>query len=341
MTAPHFDEKFLSVLNLREPAIAASLRGSACKEASLSFPVRLAVEDKGLVLEYDQSRWAELSPVAKHWWVVHEYLHYYLGHWSGRACKLNKRKWHAACDMAVNSILSNTYDHLQGFEDPSTHGLEPLLSAEHYYKILDSDLPESSDHTGWSSEYRKQPIADTSIGDALAGTEAGDKLIAKHISGLSKWHAAYKQFCRTSLSNYRVSRLRYSRRLGFPSLKRIRFGDKKQALVIVDTSASMIPFLDDIAAELVWLDKEFSCTIYQCDTEVRALSVVCNKINFQGLGGTDMNPALELAKNSDSLIVFTDGEFSTELIDINLPTLWIVFGDSSFTPKCGQVIKVK
>jgi predicted metal-dependent peptidase len=64
------------------------------------------------------------------------------------------------------------------------------------------------------------------------------------------------------------------------------------------------------------------------------------KINFDGRGGTRIDPIMEWARTKKPAlqIIFTDGHFTAPSFNPGVPVVWIINDNPGFTAKFGKVI---
>jgi len=116
------------------------------------------LNNKGrIVFQYDPNSMSRLMEFPK-WFensIKHELMHVLLGHLTYRRPEnYDHRKWNIACDLAINSILSNQGKRPQDIPDfwlvPGVgqyRGLGQHLSAETYYEaIKDMKTPKNDEH---------------------------------------------------------------------------------------------------------------------------------------------------------------------------------------------------
>ena len=298
----------------------------------------------------------------------------------------NPRLWDAAADFCINLLLvSLKSKHLQfpafgGLYDEKYVG----MSADAIYAQLlgDSggDADAAADKFGMPGDGGNSPfdriskaeltqsqvtnikaqLAASMQGGSLAGDMRNSSLVNelyKLITPVISWREVLRNSITRSRNEYNSYR-RYNSRSGvviFPKSD----GEKIDLLIGLDSSGSMGS--GDIAEGLVEtksIVEEFANWNVQfvtCEMKVNVVGEYASEngddfssfsTNFNRGGGTDMNPIIAHAEESDHVpnvvIIFTDGFLTKELTSSHLSVIVVVTknGNKSFTSAHHQVIHV-
>lgn len=87
--------------------------------------------------------------------------------------------------------------------------------------------------------------------------------------------------------------------------------------------------------KLVYQYPNINFTLVTFDTEIQQVIPIrrsINKINFKGRGGTDFCPIIQWAKNSDLLVVFTDGMGKFPKQPPKYPIFWVLYENYPVIP---------
>jgi len=149
--APGFNDKPAQILS------GAKWKASA-GTAEKPFSMSVRVNRKGrIVFQYDPLFMSRLMEFP-YWFkntIYHELMHVFLGHVTYRRPeKYDRTKWNIACDLAINSILSNggrNPEHVADFillpGRDFYRNLPHYLSSEEYYEIIKSwKIPKDENH---------------------------------------------------------------------------------------------------------------------------------------------------------------------------------------------------
>jgi predicted metal-dependent peptidase len=113
--------------------------------------------------------------------------------------------------------------------------------------------------------------------------------------------------------------------------------------IAIDTSGSITKEqIQSILSEIDFINrsvKPTSMTILDCDTEIHNIHEVDNytdilSLNFNGRGGTSVEPVLEYCTNTDTtvLVYFTDLYVEVPTTEPDYPILWIVYDNKAIAP---------
>jgi len=292
--------------------------------------------------------------------VFHETLHPAFSHMFRRQGR-SPRRWNAACDYAINLIITDN-----GFELPPGALLDEQyrdMSAEQIYELLDDDdYPDMDDLIEPDGDEASQEIQDR-IDDVLitatqiakeAGAEAWGAVpgsIKRYVDSLTKPKIKWDRI----LSPYmqRICRDEYSmskRNRRFPDIvvPSLASPGLDSGALIFDVSGSITEQqFKDWVSEGWYVFKRFSpekLHIGQFDSgfHVDTISRVpdFNKIEFKGGGGTDVSPVMTWAnKNKPNwMVIFTDGYFDRPKLNPKVPTIWCVHSNPEWQPPFGKAI---
>jgi len=287
-----------------------------------------------------------------------------------------RMKENIAMDMAINQLIKKSFDLP---DNCVLHNKDPFdfpadLTAEQYYELIekkfsDEDIQdkfgdwEFDDHSKWDDgsglEGRSvikelaKSYAQTKQGSDMGRTmkSAGNKygniletLIAIETYDIN-WQVQAKRFIQKLLDDKRrFTYKRFSRRYGFPNPGE-KFKTKAKVAAIVDTSGSMSgSYLSHIGGQLNLMCKIMQVDVFFCDADVQGKVKKyrpSRELEIPGRGGTDMQPAFNLAEEEKyrGVICFTDGYLYTETAS-KLPTLWVVVNNNGFIAPFGSVVNV-
>lgn len=287
-----------------------------------------------------------------------------------------KIKENIAMDMAINQLIMKSFDLPNNcvLHNKEPFDFPPDLTAEQYYELIekqhsDEEIEnrfgnwEFDDHSQWGSENQLEgrsvvkelakSYAQTKQGGDMGRTlkGAGNKYgnILETLMAIEtydiNWQVQAKRFIQNLLDDKRrFTYKRFSRRYGFPSPGQ-KFKTKAKVAAIVDTSGSMsASYLSHIGGQLNLMCKIMQVDVLWCDADVQG-SVKkyrpTKELEIPGRGGTDMQPAFDLALNEKyrGVICFTDGYLYTETLS-KLPTLWVIVNNQGFKEPFGSVVHV-
>ena len=236
---------------------------------------------------------------------------------------------------------------------PSQYKFPEHLSMEQYHQLWkvavekgEIDLEDYASgedgqfdwHMGWGenpaiSEQIREWVQQISKSNAW-GSLSGNAIEAIKAAQLTEvpWYKILRHYYGLISSKEKVSTYkRPSRRMWYPWVGK-RFEGMDRKLVAVDTSGSVPDqALARFVAETNALAKDFPVDLVCWDTEVKNPKPVRwnlkkRSFNFQGRGGTDPQPVLDFAKahHYRSIIMLTDGWFSTPKLPPHLDVLWVI-----------------
>lgn len=301
--------------------------------------------------------------------IMHEVLHCALIHFI-RENGHNHEKWNAACDYAINPIVSNT-----GLRLPiQTLYKEEFknLSAETIYKLLPDGPYQNqggevrpggsqqnqgnSDQTSEQAKARDWKIAITQAATMARGMLPGglERIIQEIIQPKISWALVLRDFvCQATRNDYSFTRPnpRYLHTgVLLPSL----YSKELDGVVIaIDTSGSIKD--KEVAifgSECSSILSEFitKIMILYCDTKIQATEEISSfdlplKLKAPGGGGTDFRPVFDWIEEQGisptCLIYLTDLDGTFPAFSPDYPVIW-VYVESMFrgTPPFGISIKI-
>jgi len=351
------------------------LRSDIREDAEMKALAAVKVSQGKVQLRVNPDLFIGLSTREKIGVLVHEYLHVLLQHCTARGrfrfgAKLLKQNY--AMDMAINQLILKSWDLPEWVitHDRYPFDFPPDLTAEQYFDILDTaytddefqDLFGAEDqldsHTDWAEDSEDSAVVremKKSYLNSYRGSELGETISAGKMSSdfiervLASdpedigWVAATKYFLVKTTSHSRIRTYkRPSRRYGFP-FQGPKFKQTIKAAAIVDTSASITSeMLSEIGGHLNAMTSIMEVDVIMCDSSVKGEVVkkyrAAKDIPFKGRGGTNLQPAFDLAKEEGykSVICFTDGGLVEE-VESGLQTLWVVINNTTYKPSFGRV----
>lgn len=243
------------------------------------------------------------------------YIHYILNHYNDLK---DTRRW-LAKRLSVNSYLERTCPDLRPL--PQDYGLPKNRSVNFYYKNL-------------KKEQKQEPYA--------VVVESKPEIEPKEINLLNKESPIDLSFIegivkRHQSKGFLYTMKRQSRRLGEGFPRKV-FKKEAELAIIVDVSASMSPYLEEVFSYLNYIYKKYKIKLYICDNHiVYEGKNIPEKVG--GLRGTDLVPAFDKVDKKDMVLCITDGRFGESKIDIN--PYWIIINNEDFTTNYGTVKHIK
>lgn len=226
----------------------------------------------------------------------------------------------------------NVYDMLQNNDGNSSE-----LSKE-YQKFVNGEIGLVDDHS-LMDEFDKVPeeILKNAIGTMInqAGNMAGstpggvERILAELYKSVVPWTKLLRDFEGQNMKiGYKGSWKRPNRRV--PGLVQGRSTLRGGRLaVLIDVSGSTSNDMPRFFGEAVELAKRHETWVVQCDAQVQGKPEKLRPHAMpvaRGGGGTILNPGLEacMKLKPDMVIVFTDGYVFDTLIDLPVPTLYVI-----------------
>lgn len=371
-----FDQQDLYLFIVQEPLLAYCLmRSKIIEEKDAPFPAAVSIKNGIINLYLNPDKIKEMSTKERVGVLVHEFLHVLLLHCTKRSKPdaSQRKKENIAMDMAINQLIVKNYDlpEYAVFHNKEPFDFPPDLTAEQYYELIDNSfsseqvqcLDSLDDHNKWEegetlegrsvikdlAEGYAQSKNANKLGKTLsAGSKYGDileKLLTIEVNDIA-WQTHVKKFMHNILDSKKLfTYKKFSRRHGFPAPGR-KFKNKAKLAVIVDTSGSMSStFLSHIGGQLNLMAKIMQVDVFWCDAQVQGEVKKYKpkkELEFPGRGGTDMQPAFDLAvaQNYKGIVCFTDGGLFKEP-ECGIPTLWVSINNKSFKPPFGKLINVE
>jgi predicted metal-dependent peptidase len=328
----------------------------------------------GLKVKYCPKFFMELTPPQRIGLVLHEVLHCAFIHMV-RKDDRDHQRWNMACDYVINLIIVNA-----GFELPPGGLLDKQyadMSADQVYPLLPVNEPPpaglmldllppeagegSADPLGSSAAIAslKSQMDGILVSAKLQAIAAGDSpgsipnALSRHIELLIKpsvpWHrilsAVFTKKAKTGYSFTRANR-RFLPKHIIPSRYSEQMAD---VAVSVDASSSVTDKqFNYFVSNTAYILEQFrpaKILFTQFTTYIKTDDVVTSlrglkKINFDGRGGTRIDPIMEWARTKKPAlqIIFTDGHFTAPSFNPGVPVVWIINDNPGFTAKFGKVI---
>jgi predicted metal-dependent peptidase len=214
---------------------------------------------------------------------------------------------------------------------------------------MENDTEGDSRETTYGKEFQKQ-VVKNAVGRAknAAGNVGGDlqRLIDQMFASKVNWKQQLTRIVSNAVTIKKTTtRTRLNRRYGLMSP-----GKKKDYVLkvgyVLDTSGSMSSY--NLAqgwgeiSKLQSLFPEMEIILYECDADVQPGRKFDRKLKpeVKGGGGTDMNPAFQLAlkDGADLIICFTDGDFYENIDNPNVPVIFCIDGKNSYSYPFGKVL---
>lgn len=299
-------------------------------------------------------KFTEISVSFQVAYIVHEYLHLILGHYTQRRPIEKVDAWLIAQDLAINPEMATAYGLPDDFAMPSDYKLPDRQSAEYYFERLKErkDIQYSGPRQQDTDPSVIRAFVRTNLrnfrGDGFPGESfAGSKALSRCLQNVCGANASirWQQYVRSFVSRYsngfKNRYDRYSRRLGEPFPARTTHR-KKDLYILLDTSSSMTKLLPAVLTEIHVLESIANITIVQCDYQVHSKTAGIKNTDIKGFRNTDLNPGFKqaISDRASAVICFTDGKFNNTLISPLCPVLWVIVGGESFVPPFGQSILV-
>jgi len=185
------------------------------------------------------------------------------------------------------------------------------------------------------------------------GSIPGDieRYVEQLLNPIVPWHRVLSAFM-TKIARNDYSLRRPNRRFMPDFYLPTLYSEKiTNVAVSVDVSGSINEdefqhFISEVAAIIDRL-KPDETTFFQWDTRIigepetlKSLRDLKTKVEFNGGGGTDIEPALEWAQQNkpDLYIVFTDGYYSEPSIRLRCPTIFVVHSNPEYRAPFGKTI---
>lgn len=271
---------------------------------------------------------------------IHEVMHLLSNH-QGRAIsfKLHKKKANIAADMIINTLI----DRMSGYGKYLEHPMESIYFVPEEYDgplILESLYKwlEDNNHEDFQNVDEMDKFFDEHFDNEVDYEEAKD-IIDKIIES-SKQRGLISADIQEVIGVIRapidnpLKRLKgdiskeiahmKSRTWVKPSLINVGKGFNRKSIditVILDTSGSMEGTFEEVLG-YVFL-KEVSINLIQIDSSIKEVKKLrsykeLNSLTIKGLGGTMLQPAVDLARekfSNRSLVILTDGY--TDTLDLS------------------------
>jgi len=107
--------------------------------------------------------------------------------------------------------------------------------------------------------------------------------------------------------------------------------------------ATLAAFLSELQAAIDDV-RPNEVQVILCDTKIVAQYTLEPgeplNVKLKGGGGTNMQPALDAARDAQAVICFTDCDFPRDVKDTGVPTLWARYGKRGKFPKWGEAIQL-
>ncbi len=239
--------------------------------------------------------------------------------------------------------------------------LSPEMTTEQRYEVLKDIIPDDKilvltldDHTTWAEIEAAGVLANVVINSNIAkvvlkltpqqldtlpdvlrnqimkaGIGSGGSVCAVG-EGVAVvcWKKALRRFVGRILqrrTTYSKPPRRFPEMIGIIPGKS-RSATKPKVLAVIDTSGSMnSTMLSNIAAELLVMAKTYSVEVIEVDTKIKSRYKFTGKIDsVRGRGGTDLRVIFkhDILKNSDLVIIFTDGVSPMPPSPPKIPVIW-------------------
>lgn len=300
----------------------------------------------------------------------HEMHHILNGHLK-RLEDRNFQQFNYASDCAINQ-LGNPKHMPQGCivpaNLPSKHKVNPGLSSEQYYELIDPDQlpPEEPEHSHdeWLESTGDEELQDDLTRQMIENSiNQTNKSIGTLPSNISNYLALFtrkreldwKKVLRGITGNKKVNSrktiLRRDRRN--PNFEHIKGRTKDRMfdlLLISDVSGSV----SDDALNALWGEvrhicdvTKTPCKLIQVDThpsEPEELKKTTKSITRKACGGTNLSPAIQKARDKgikfNAIVVTTDGYLSpsdvAEFQATGVPVIWLVDASGQLMPEMSQ-----
>lgn len=337
------DSKLVATIVATEPLLGYYLiRSQIVSDSALPAEAAIEVTDGIIRLIINPEKFGACPESMQIGIVLHEYLHALLLHCDKRALGSRDEAWMAniAQDMAINPIIKLSWDLPVDAVMPSGCGYEfpAFRSSEFYFEQLASDKPR------FAATFGEPPVASppnlSCLQEIAAEFLAGGNEPAQGLVGDSKkilvqldratrrlnWKNQLRRFVKSARTADRIGGgRRFSRRLGFPypgtQLRR-----QPYVPVVLDTSASMADWLQEILEELAVLSRTTDLLLYQCDNRLRSSKRLNgNQVEICGLTGTDLQPALDRchADGCRRVLIASDRKFERPLNLHGMRASWL------------------
>jgi len=321
----------------------------------------------GVLVQYNPEFILGLTPDERVFLVLHETLHVAYDH-IGRLDSYQPEKWNKACDYVINAQLIDRNFKMPkgGLYDKAFAG----MSANQVYALLpDSDGGggKGSPQCPWDdlgepaekdSYKRSELIKDMVVAAATQAKMANDsgsipadiaKLVDSILNPVVPWNVVLARFMSEinkddyswKKPNRRFMPNHYLPSLHSEALERIDFA--------IDVSGSINEKqFNQFVGELYFVIRKYKpkkLGIMQFDHKVQSSNVLSNprqllSLPFKGGGGTYLEPVMQefLKSPAKTLIVLTDGYFSTSITNPKKKVIWIVYDNADFKPPFGTAI---
>lgn len=293
--------------------------------------------------------------------IGHEILHCVFDHFSRREARL-KNKWDAACDFAVNDILTEANigkKPAHALYNKKFHNLyaEKIydLLPDGNFTIIDKHMENFIDQTAMKrAKYMRRIRLFSHSRFPGDGTSSTPRSIDSFFEPRLPWGEILKQLItenvRTDWSWYPPSKRHLQSGFVLPSLRK----EKVNIPIGIDTSSSITKEeLTAFISEILYIIRGFpsySLTLIFCDAKVQKTYTVNNIeqmqeviVEIKGGGGTDFKPVFQWVAENISfppcLIYLTDlwGKFPSE--KPIYPVIWISVGGKKTAP-FGSIISL-
>lgn len=278
--------------------------------------------------------------------ILHEYLHVLLLHCDKRALGAKEDAWIAnvAQDMAINPAILVHYELPidSVFPDRLPYNFPPHRASEFYFEQLTQDREKFQAVFGAAPDQQVSPqifdcltemaadfqtIGGSSCSGGLLGPNQNLLMQLNQAVGRLHWQGVLKRFQRAVVGGKRVpGGRRFSRRLGSPFPGQASRGHPYLP-VILDTSASTKPKLQEALDEIFSLLGRTKIRLYQCDDQLRSVDFLKKneKIEIRGFGGTDLQPAVDRCKfdRCKRILIASDRQFERQLNLHRMQVVWL------------------
>lgn len=352
----------VALMSRADSAFFTSLAFSLIQEFD---PKTQTAATNGKYIKYNPAFFMSLTKEERVFLMLHESMHVAYLHMA-RGKGLDHRKFNRAADYVINQQL-----HERGFTMPKS-GLRDDkyagMSTEQVYALLPDDPPGDGSGDAWddlipsdmTNEQLKEEVQDMLVRAKVQSEMAGDKagsipgdiqiFLDKLLNPVLPWQKIlqrfFSSFAKTDYS-FRKPNRRHFPTFHLPSLYGASLCDLG---IAVDISGSVSDhefkvFVSEIAG-ILRMQKPSLINLIQFDTEIHHIDKVRSipellKCEFTGRGGTMLHEVVTWANKNkpQAMLIFTDGglyEWPAE--KINVPVVWLIHNNPSFTAPYGKVI---
>jgi predicted metal-dependent peptidase len=325
-----------------------------------------------LTIEYNPTFFIELSEPEREFLLLHETMHVALLH----TLRLESRdplRWNHAADYVINDCL------IQAGMTMPEGGLHDAqyrnMSTEEVFNLIPA---QTEDPGAFGSDISQGDSEEEGATDKTVEKEQLDNILIRAKTSSEMAHAANNipgitcgeieiylaNLLAPKLPWFRILRKFFTERqksdYSFRKPNRRYFpthilpSQDSEAIVdlaiAVDTSGSVTDdefahFIAETAGIMRQL-KPKKINFIQFDTDIKRMDTLRNmsdlkRVEFSGRGGTNMRPVMDWAKENKPkvLLVFTDGYFSKNYSDPNLPVVWLIHSAPKFVTDFGKIIR--